>query len=56
MGQAQRQEQQYEALYGNREPGTNKANGGRTEVLYLDDLLGDAIAFELRDPQDLQLS
>ena len=49
MGQPQRQEQYYEALYGNGERGNSKANAHRQDALRLEDLLGDPIEFELSD-------
>ncbi|HYF41156.1 MAG TPA: hypothetical protein VEA35_01790 [Ramlibacter sp.] len=49
MGQPQRQEQHYEALYGNGEPGHSKANAHRQDVLRLEELLYDPIEFELSD-------
>ncbi len=49
MGQPQRQEQHYEAMYGNGEPGTSKANAHRQDALRLEELLYDPIEFELGD-------
>ena len=55
MGQPQRQEYLYETLYGNGEPGTSPMNLGQREVLRLEDLLGDAVAYELTDFAQVQI-
>lgn len=49
MGLPQRQEHLYESLYGNGEPATGTVNLGQRDALRLEDLLGDAVAYELAE-------